>query len=166
MSCCHSCKCNPCRCGGMMVSPPMRCPQVAPPVYPTCPSPSNPPAVSCPEYYYKVKETFTVSSTGSFNAYCADKWAKPGSFLYLNGIGWVKVTSVNGETITYKNINIDLGSGVVHGTPILPLPPIDFSLLSSILCGDECPCDDSVQLPTDRLLVCRNGILTHVTPAP
>lgn len=90
---------------------------------PTSPiSPTNTDA--CPDYLTapKVFQLFTVpavNSTGQFYSQCAYLWAVPGATLYLPPMGLVEILGVSGNLITYRNVNIAVGTNINAGTILI-----------------------------------------------
>lgn len=76
--------------------------------------------------YPTVKTNFNAPSlTGSGGFYSANavQWAIPGANAWIAPMGWVAITGVSGELVSFTNISLPVGATVNAGSIIMATPP-------------------------------------------
>lgn len=66
-----------------------------------------------------VDQNFVVAALekqGQFFAECAASWAMPGLRLFFGGLGYLEVTGVSGNVVSYRNLTIEPGTEILAGT--------------------------------------------------
>ncbi len=102
------------------------------------------PATSTGFTFPAVTQAFTmpaVNAIGQFYSTGASQWAAPNLTLWLPAFnGYVSVTGVSNDLITFKNLTMAQGTTVIAGTPLIPSAPVSstaapskVSLLDAIL---------------------------------
>lgn len=76
--------------------------------------------------YPTVKINFNapaISGSGGFYSVDARQWAIPGANAWIAPMGWVAITGVSGELVSFTNISLPTGATVNAGSIIMVTPP-------------------------------------------